>query len=366
MAIDRRLLLQGLCALSLLPAVPAIAGRSVTRFASAAMTADGRHHLALFDTASRDRSLVPLPDRAHDIIALPGDRLLAMARRPGRFAAVIDARHGQIEQIFEAMPGRHFYGHAVLGGDGEYLYTSENEFDARRGVIGVRSASDGWRHVAELPSHGIGPHEIHLGPDGATLIVANGGIVTHPHSGRRKLNLDRMTPNLARVAVADGSLLDHVVLPQALSRLSLRHIDVRSDGLVAVAGQYQGALPAGMPLVATWRPGGTMTVLPLADDLAQRMRGYCASVRYDRSGAFLAVSGPRGGLVGFWAVNEGRFLGQVELADGAGIACAGHGCFVLSSGTGALETVELRHDRQPRTVARASLPWHWDNHLTAV
>jgi hypothetical protein len=54
-------------------------------------------------------------------------------------------------------------------------------------VLGVRDATDGYRQIGELASFGVGPHELVLMPDGATLAVANGGIRTHPGRDRAKL-----------------------------------------------------------------------------------------------------------------------------------------------------------------------------------
>ena len=45
----------------------------------------------------------------------------------------------------------------------------------------------GTSRIGELASFGVGPHEVVLMPDGATLVVANGGIRTHPDRDRAKL-----------------------------------------------------------------------------------------------------------------------------------------------------------------------------------
>ena len=47
-----------------------------------------------------------------------------------------------------------------------------------------------------MPSGGIGPHEILRLPGARLLAIANGGIHTRPDTGREKLNLDTMRPNL--------------------------------------------------------------------------------------------------------------------------------------------------------------------------
>ena len=63
-----------------------------------------------------------------------------------------------------------------------------------------------------LANGSFGPHEIRLLPQGDTLVVANGGIETHPDSGRSKLNLPTMRPNLAYITI-DGALKDRVAPP---------------------------------------------------------------------------------------------------------------------------------------------------------
>ena len=71
--------------------------------------------------------------------------------------------------------------------DGSLLYATENAFDSGEGRIGLYAADDGFRRRGEFASHGIGPHQLCLAPDGQTLLVANGGIRTHPDYRRRGL-----------------------------------------------------------------------------------------------------------------------------------------------------------------------------------
>src|SRR3546814_20493551 len=81
-----------------------------------------------------------------------------------------------------APDGRHFYGHAVFDRAERLLYTTENDYEAGRGVIGVWDADAGYARAGELDAHGIGPHDLALGPDGRSLVIANGGLLTHPDS----------------------------------------------------------------------------------------------------------------------------------------------------------------------------------------
>src|SRR5690606_30895384 len=109
------------------------------------------------------------------------------ARRPGTFALVIDVVHGRILYRIASAESRHFYGHGAFSSDGRLLYATENDFAGERGVIGIYDAADGYRRAGEIPSYGIGPHELRLLADGTTLAVANGGILTRPDLPRVKL-----------------------------------------------------------------------------------------------------------------------------------------------------------------------------------
>ena len=122
-----------------------------------------------------------LPERGHDITFDPvSRRSVVFARQPGTFAVVFD-HTGEAEPVtIASVEGRHFYGHGVFSPDGALLYATENDFDNAAGMIGVYDATDGFRRIGEFATHGVGPHELLLCPDGKTLAIANGGIETHP------------------------------------------------------------------------------------------------------------------------------------------------------------------------------------------
>ena len=355
----------GLAALAVPAALAGSADRR--RYLSAVGRLGGGYGLAGFDQDGGLWLDLPLPGRGHAVVLDPsGRRAVVLARRPGTFALAVELASGAVTQI-ESGPGRHFYGHGVFSPDGARLYSTENAYDEGRGAIGVRDATDGFRRLGELPSHGIGPHDLALLPDGRTLVVANGGIRTHPESGRRKLNLETMSPSLSYLERESGRLLDQASLDPALHRLSLRHLAVAADGEVAVAGQYQGGTEEAVPLLALHRMGGAPRLLPAPTETAYRTRNYCGHVALDESGAWLAASHPRGGLVTVWSRAEGRYRGAVALADGCGLAPAGGpGRFLISSGSGALLLHDAVAGESRRLGGALSGDLGWDNHLTAL
>lgn len=328
-------------------------------YEAAGFTANGAK---LFETA--------LPGRGHGVAASPqGDRAVVLARRPGTFGIAVETADGAVQAQLRTPAGFHFYGHGAFSRDGRLLYTTENDFDRGRGAIGVWDAENGYRRTAVLPSHGIGPHEVILADDGKTLIVANGGIRTHPASGREKLNIDTMSPSLAYVEAKDGRLLNRVGFDKARHRtLSLRHIAANAQGIVCAGLQDQRPQGDDVPLVVFHRRGENRRAFGIAPaHIWQRMRSYTGSVAFDSSGAVAAVSAPRGNMVTFWDAASGQYRCHASLDDVCGVAASGTGgSFVLTSGAGGIWRFDIRSQRLSamRTAFAAERPW--DNHLVAT
>src|SRR5690606_10593254 len=106
---------------------------------------------------------------------------------------------------------------------------------------GIFDVAGGYRRVGEFDTHGAGPHEMLLSADGTMLVVANGGIETHPDFGRAELNLQTMDPSLVFIDVRDGSLVGQLKLASELHQLSIRHLGFDSKGRVWFGCQFRGA-----------------------------------------------------------------------------------------------------------------------------
>lgn len=353
----RRGVLAGLLASGLAPRASwADAGRPA--YLAAARVRAGGFALIGLDAGGRRCFEIHLPGRGHAAAAHPTRPLaVAFARRPGQFALVIDCVNGRTLRQLETPEGHHFYGHGVFSADGETLFTTENAYETGRGMIGLWDAANGFSRLGAIPSGGVGPHEIGLMPDGATLVVANGGIETHPAAGRQKLNIPTMRPNLCCVGV-DGKLVDRQAPPEAWHKSSIRHIAVRPDGLVAVACQWQGAMTEVPPLLATYRVGGPLTFHSLGPQAETGLQGYLGSVAFSGTGSEIAVTGPRGG-VAVIADAEGRVRRRLQRRDICGVAPGPEG-FVFTTGEGKV----LAEDAGPRALGVHDCAW--DNHLVPV
>lgn len=359
MALSRRAALQLACAFGLLPYGGARAGTSAGEaYVAAYMDMSGSYGSAVLEPDGTVRARLTLPDRGHGAAMHPAlPHGVQFARRPGRFAIVFDWRDGSEVSTIHAAENRHFYGHGVFSPDGRLLYATENDVPGERGVIGIYDAGVGYARIGELPSHGIGPHEMILLPDGQTLAVANGGILTDPELPRLKLNLADMDPNVSLIDRADGTLLHQVRPPAELHRLSLRHLSANADGTIALAAQWEGAEADLPPLVGLSTRGGPLRLMEAPGAIQPALRNYCGSVAFNRAGNLFAVSAPRGNTITFWRA-DGTFENALALTDGCGLASYRDG-FLLTSGQGAIQVTD-----SARPAARAAVAW--DNHLTRI
>ena len=154
---------------------------------SACSNKNNEHFIAALDMQGQLRCQVKLPARGHDVIALankPG-HVIAFARRPGTFAMEVDLLKGEVVNEIHALADSHFYGHGTFSAKHNVLITSENRFATGEGRIVLRDARD-YSLLESYPSGGIGPHQIALMPGEDSLVIANGGIRTHPDQPRKK------------------------------------------------------------------------------------------------------------------------------------------------------------------------------------
>ncbi len=347
----RRGFLAGLLAAGAMP-VPTWADAGDPAYLSAAQVRDGSYVLTGLDAGGAERFRIPLPDRGHAAAAHPTrPEAVAFARRPGTFALVLDCRTGDILATLDSPRGRHFYGHGAFDLTGDLLFTTENDFDLGQGRIGVWDARNGYARVGEFASFGVGPHEMRQMPDG-TLLVANGGIDTHPDTGREKLNLPTMRPNLSYVDL-QGRLLEQIEPPQ--HHASVRHLSVRADGLVGIGMQWQGAIHEAPALVATHQRGGVWRDMGAGPAL----NGYVGSIAFSGDGDRLAVTSPKSGVVQVFAARTGDLVSDHAQTDVCGVAATSFGLMV-TDGQGGVSRLNAPLQKL------ASYDLAFDNHLVAI
>jgi len=293
-------------------------------------------------------------------------RVVMFGRRPGRIGIVGDVASESVVARFESEAGRHQVGHGCFSADGSRLFVAVAEDVSGAGFIEVFDAQT-FERVEEFGTHGVGPHEIALLPDGRTLAVANGGLVTEPGE-REPINLDTMQSSLVYVDTQTGALLDEhrVFEPKA----SLRHLALAEDGTVVVVMQIQRDALADTdprPLIAVHRPGGVLEVLTDGLELGTAMDDYAGAVALDDTARVAAVTSPRGNLVAYWNFDAGAAVGVQRFDDVSGVALSSQGAdFVLSGSGGQIRQTDAAtlEERLDGRVQFSNL--RWDNHLHTV
>lgn len=368
MAIDRRRFL-GLAASLPLAAITPFAGLPslgmVARaaegeplYATCCRLPDGRFAVALIDLEGRVHSSEILAARGHSLAVDGSGRwIVAFARRPGTFAVALDRETGRAVHAFSTPAGRHFEGHGVFSPDGRLLYATENAYDDGIAVVGIYDATAGFARVGELDGHGIGSHELLLDPDGETLIVANGGIYTHPDYPRANLDLAAMEPSLVRIDRRTGDLRDKAEPPGDLRQLSMRHMAVDGAGRTWIGCQWWGDKAEAVPLVAVHEAGKPLQFVEMTAHQRLSLGQYIGSVAANVAGDRIVLASPVGSTVMVFDTATRAIIESRDLADGCGAAPAPESGFVLTSGEGAViverDGAETRHDSDIS----------WDNHI---
>ncbi|HEV7308690.1 DUF1513 domain-containing protein [Ensifer sp.] len=353
--IDRRIFLKMAGAAwvaGLMPDRAFALGKADAVFASAFMTPDGNYGVATLTEAGAIIDRTALPARAHGMAySHSSRRAVAFARRPGTYAMILASDGAADPIVIAAAEGRHFYGHGCFSADGKLLYATENDFAANRGMIGIYDGTDRFARIGEFPTYGVGPHDMTLSADGRLLVIANGGIETHPDFGRTKLNLDHMEPSLTLVDTSTGALVQKHGLPDELSRLSTRHVDIGPKGEIWFACQYEGARNDLPPLVGTFARGEDLKFLQLPERTTEALANYVGAIAVNRSEGLVGLTSPKGGVAVTLDARTGDVLKEERVADAAGVAAARHG-FAISSYDG-------RFRQEKSRVA-------WDQHIVRL
>lgn len=332
-------------------------------FVNGHIDTDGNHFISGFTVDGRASFSQPLPDKAHGFAAHPTtpERIVSAPTLPGTRAVVLNVATGKQQATVHCQPGRHFNGHACFSLDGRFLYTSENISSTAEGVIGVRDGHS-FDFIREFSAHGVGPHDIRLLPDGNTLVVAGGGIRTHPDSGKRELNINTMESALLLIDRHSGALIAKKGL--SIPRLSFRHMDVGPDGSVLLACQYKGSKH--MPkLVGLQRGMGEIEMMDIGDDSLWPLNNYTASARIATNG-IAAVACPRGNVLTLWDLEQKKHIKSIAIEDVGGVELGADGLsFLASANIGELyhiDAITLAADKIDGSWSHAK----WTNHMTGA
>ncbi|MBM96840.1 MAG: hypothetical protein CMI09_13465 [Oceanospirillaceae bacterium] len=295
-------------------------------------------------------------------------RLVMFARRPGWHGLWVDVTDPDRIQTFEAAPGCFMHGHGCFSADGQWVFSTESEIESGVGKVVVRD-SQTLAVERVFDSGGIGPHDLALMPNGQHLVVANGGLLTHPDTGRKVLNLDSMRSTLSYLDIESGQMVEELTLPYP--KASIRHLDVAPNGTVAVATQLQREAMRHddlVPLAALHQPGSSRLMeLQGPEPLLARFNDYMGSVRINPATGLAGFTSPRGNLAGFWDIHSGELAGYHAFFDVCGLTVsADQQRFVLSNSAGEIRQLDARTLTEHTGLRQRFNGLHWDNHLFTI
>ncbi len=361
---NRRAFLSGcsasLATVTLLPGLTFAAARKsqwLTGFASTT----GDYGIARINADLTVTPILSSTERLHGILCHPKrTEFCAPSRRPGTVFSVLTEDGAVL--LNGAPDNRHYYGHGTYSANGATLFLTENDFESEQGVIGIYDVNDHYRRMGEISSGGIGPHEIVLHPDGQHLVVANGGILTHPNSGRAKLNLDTMYSTLCLIEIKSGKVVEKSSLAGDQYHLSIRHLAVSKNGSIVFGTQSQYHSVDNTSLVGGWVPGSSPFMLPRPLNGWHSTNGYIGSITLDAPGNVIAATCPRADEVHFWNFHDQKYIGSFQDKDICGISSGdGSHQFLITSGAGRVALLDCQSSNT-NTLRSKLYAMRFDNH----
>ena len=342
---------------------------------SAAKNPSGQFSIQQIDQRGKLKHNYDLPSRGHSFAVSDGNYLVAIGRRPANFFLVIDLR-SQRSTVVYADIDRRFYGHGVFSPAGEYLYLTENDLQTGMGKVGVYLVANGFKKIKEFSSFGIGPHDIAFDKHNQQIVIANGGIKTHPATGRKKLNIESMQSSLVHIDPITGEMLGKTQLANELRFNSIRHLALDSLGNVYISLQNQK--PNKQECLLAIFNSDTKSIVPceIPITVSGKLNNYLGDICLDQSEQYFMATSPRGDQALIYD-SSGQFLDAVTISDVCGVAKnVNNREFTVTSGSGLI--FQLTFDEELKRLSKFEFTkpkftsletinrLSWDNHLLFI
>jgi len=329
---------------------------------SAAGGKNNEYSLSWSQNSTNHRTKLLTGFRGHGLTQHPIQHhiVLMFSRRPGNQGVVSNLLTQKIEHTFTSPDHLFMEGHGCFSHDGKLLFCTETNKHTSQGVITVRE-TDTFKVINEIPSGGIGPHELQILPKQNVLAIANGGLIKD--STGDVINLDNMESNITLLDFTSGNIIASYKVPN--SKASLRHIDISDDGIIAAAMQiqdYSSESPTALTSLIT--KDGNSILLNAPETLLKKMKGYVGSVRINNKYRTAAFTSPRGNIALFWNIDTGMFLGQQFFHNVCGITVSkNEEYFVLSNSAGKIRQISSSTLLENIDLRQQLPEYQWDNHM---
>lgn len=365
MAISRRQLLTGAVATLAAATLPARA--SVATSASLIVTAATFAGEYLAIGIANDGALTfetPLPARAHGIAARPNSSDIAIAsRRPGSYISILNGKTGATLHEIAIAPSIRLCGHLTFLDEGNVLAATEIDLATGEGALSLYDPANGYKRLSRIATGGKGPHTVIASTQPQTALVANGGFGADTTTGEDEIDPKAIASSLVVIDVRKGIIAERTLLAPELHTLSIRHLAIAPSGTVFAALQDADTSQSEpKSLGVRLSSDGSQTMFTANDDLWSRFKFYTGDIALDVSGDYVAMSSPRGGIVGIWRTDDLSFVHSIDSED----CCAllpgnAPGRFIADSGTGELFEIDALA-RTQKSLVPAGLGLRFDNH----
>ena len=310
---------------------------------------------------------LPSGFRGHGLTKNPilSNQAVMFSRRLGNQALVMDMHTQKVAHTFTSPEHLFMEGHGCFSHDGDFLFCSETNKYTKQGIITVRETQS-FNIINEFSSASVGPHEILTLPNENTLVVANGGLIKDKTGAL--INGTSMNSNVSILNPKTGKIT--ASFKSHHEKASLRHMDVSSDGIIAVAAQVQREYVGhqdSISLTSLIKPSGQVIRLKAPEQLLKKLNDYVGSVRINSKFRTAAFTSPRGDLVLFWNIDSGLFLGQHFFHNVCGLTLTSdEEYFVLSNSAGKIRQIHGRSLIENRDLRQSFPEIQWDNHMLTV
>ncbi len=306
-----------------------------------AITSGNSNYFCIFNCLGYELIKIKLPFRAHDSLYISDlQKFVVISRRPGSEFIVFDLKDKTKTKLIKAPKARHFYGHGVYSRTSNLLFLTENHHyysDDRSGSIGIYDPFRDFRRVGEFQTYGIGPHEIKIAKNGK-LIIANGGILTHPDFPRVKLNLSDINSNLSIISQSNGKLQKQFKLRKEYKDFSIRHFDTKESEILAGCQTYNRSKNKTLSTVFKCNLE-KLTFFKIPNNY-QKFDNYVGSIKVLSNKNLVYASFPRSGYVLAWNINTHKLTSSHRKFDVCGLAQVPRNELMLaSSGKGAIQNL---------------------------
>ena len=309
---------------------------------------------------------INLECRGHDIVIIKDlNDICLLTRRPNNKLIVINKDNGEVKKIISAPEGRHFYGHAAYNNLKKLLYVTENNYnfdDERSGVIAIYDPFKNYNRIGELKSNGIGPHEIKINKKGH-LLVANGGVLTHPDYPKIKLNLYDIASNISIIEPHSGLVIKELRLEEKFKNNSIRHLDIDSNNYIYFACQnYLKDNKQQLPLIFSYY-ADTLKTYKIPKKIYSYTKKYSGSIKASYKDDYVYASFPRGNKLLVWNKLTARLTNSIDFNDNCGIGInVKNDAVYVSNGFG--DIICLKKDKKVFKISFNNVKF--DNHLSVI